>query len=143
MSPEETDCFDVLDAALRRGAGSLANHDEHFNAAFTTRTLRDMKKIDWIERQDLGRPLSNYPTRNDKLSNRPPPGVYLYATRDIKYGEEILANYGSNYGFEDAEKHKTIVQSRNRARPKRNSNASLSTRKKCRDKKLQEASEEY
>ncbi len=102
--------YDFLDAALRRGAAALANHDANSNAGFVTRGINDMKKNDWTERQDLGRPLSNYPARRDQFSHRPPPGVYLYATRDIKYGDEIFANYGDEYGFEDGDKHKTRVK---------------------------------
>lgn len=101
-----------IDAALRRGMGSLANHANHpnFNAAYIYRTQRDFNTSTWTEREDLGRPLSNYPIRNDRKTHRPVPGlIYVYATKDIKYGEQILANYGDAYQFNH---HSTRVRAR-------------------------------
>jgi len=99
-----------FDAALRRGAGSLANHANppNFNAAYVYRTKRDFDTSSWTEREDLGRPLSNYPFRNDRKSYRPLPGfIYVYATKNIKYGEQILANYQNDYHFNN---HSTRVK---------------------------------
>ena len=101
-----------FDAALRRGAGSLTNHANYpnFNAAYVYRSKRDFDTSSWTEREDLGRPLSNYPFRNDRKSHRPVSGlIYLYATKDIKYGEQILTNYGDEYQMNN---HSTRVRAR-------------------------------
>ena len=79
---------DFIDGACARGAASFANHsDEHANVEFVVDSLSHLDDPDSSKHEEDGQT-----------------HVYLQAMKSIKQCDEILVNYGKEYGKPDDQK---------------------------------------